>query len=512
MTNLLVLLTLCTGLVLGQVNTAEEGVENAFERLRASVGQADTEPKWGAALVQRAKTFARIGDWENGIEYLESYILMYPEDAEARLLLAECYFNWSGEDNRKRAEAQIHILEKLGETGFEMLLKGLHSDTHNVFYFCSEVFRKSKDRRAIDDLIRVVEEKPDEYAAELAVIALADIEKDRDEVDGRVARLLIAMLENAETRTDLKLAAARGLVSVPVREAVPTIKKELERAVKALSTLQHPDQRQEREHILEEAVYLVDAVVRTSPKGFDKHVRGALDDMTSEDMRDFLGQTYSERKRLSIETLGFLSSTVLDIVKTRPRTGMESLVRFVDNLAEEGFRGALLRPDVKEQLHELCEHPQRDVRLAVIGIVGKIRDEDALPILLPRLRASWLPPGTVRALPPHGSLRSPRVPVRVPTFGWGSDEPAYTWEAVKRVGSPRTADFLLEKLESEDIAWVYTAAALLMDIGEGRAIEPLKKRYSELAGGEGNQVRTVLKAIEGAYLELSGRPIPESDV
>ncbi len=83
---------------------------------------------------------------------------------------------------------------------------------------------------------------------------------------------------------------------------------------------------------------------------------------------------------------------------------------------------------------------------------------------------------------------------------------------MKAIGSPPTSEFLLEKLESDDLAWVYTASRLLEDIGEGRAIEPLKNRYAEIAEAADTRdelAMGVLGAIEKAYLTLSGRSITD---
>ena len=514
MTNILVLLTLCTSLVLGQVDELVSDTDMA------------------TALVERAKTFARIGDWENGIKYLESYILMRPEDAEARLLLAECYFNWPdkqtvGEQvvdkNQERGRTQIEILARLGDAGFEMLLKALGSSTSRVYSTCFSVLGAKRDRRAIDRLITVAREEPKKASS--VIHTLVDIERDRDRVDDRVVKLLISILEKPESAVRTRTAAAQAVASLRVREAAATLNKELNRVIAALPTSRERDDRD----LLREGVNLVDAVARTVPADLNKHVTPVLNKMEWKQRVDFFEAARDQMRHLGIETLAFLTKTALATVRADPaitslsypqraprvsRLGRNPVETFLLEMSSD-YPTVMLQGDIKELLHELCEHPQREVRLAVIGIVGKIRDEDALPILLPRVRASWMPRGS----PDHmfgaffRSSRGPTVGRRAGSrFGWGSMEPGKTWDAIKQIGSPRTSEFLLENLESDDMAWVYTAALLLMDIGEGRAIEPLKKMYSENSGTEDEKVKQVLDAIERAYTELSGRSLTEPDV
>jgi HEAT repeat protein len=516
MANFLVLLTLCTSLVLGQVD----------ELL------PDTD--MGAAVLERAKTYARIGDWENGIRFLEPYILAIPEDAEARLLLAECYFNWPDKQtlgtsvvdkNQERGKTQIGILAKLGDKGFEMLLRGLYSDTSWVFRACRDVLAEKKDRRAIDPLIKLATEEPNKASS--VINTLVSIERDREEVDHRVVKLLVSILEKPEDAvgTGAVAAAAQAVASLRVRQAAPSVNKELKRVIAVLPTAADQDTK----YLLRETVHLVDAVASTVPEDLDKHVTPVLNMMVRRQRVDLLEQARSVLRELNVETLEFLTKTALTMAKADPSIAwpadrspprLPQVVSYRDWGARWGspldrflfevstrHPAVMLEPRIKELLHELCDAPRAEVRLGILEIIGNIRDEDALPILFPKLRASWFETSVSH----YATLTGSRMLRGINEFGWVSEESVVAWRAVKAIGSPKTAEFLLEKLESQDMGWVYTAAALLMDIGEGRAIEPLKKRYSELSETEADQAKEVRQAIERAYRELSGRSITEPD-
>ena len=517
MANFLVLLTLCTSLVLGQV-------DELFP---------DTDMDMGAAVLARAKTFARIGDWENGIRFLEPYILARPEDAEARLLLAECYFNWPDKQtvgtsvvdkNQERGKTQIGILAKLGDKGFEMLLRGLYSDTSWVFRACRDVLAEKKDRRAIDPLIKLATEEPKKASS--VINTLVSIERDREQVDHRVAELSISILGDPESAIGTRTAAAQAVASLRVQEAAPLVEKALKRVIATVPTATDED----TEYLLREAVYLVDAVASTVPEDLDSQVTPALNMMVSRQRVELFEHARHVLRELDVETLEFLTKTALTMVKADPSIAWSAdrsrlrtrqavsarvwsarwgspLDRFLFEVSTR-HPAVMLEPSIKELLHELCDGPGAEVRFGILEIIGNIRDEDALPIVLPKLRASWFEEGVHHCvLPGNDYTAASRM------FGWASDESALAWGAVKAIGSPKTTEFLLDKLESDDMAWVYTAATLLMDIGEGRAIEPLKERFSELSGAEvDGQVKQVLMAIANAYLRLSGRPITEPDV
>jgi len=498
MTHLLMLLTVCTSLVVGQVP------------------ELPSEPDVTAALMERGKTFARIGDWENGLKYLEPYILAHPEDAEARLLLAECYFNWPDKRvvgdstvdlNRERGEVQIGILANLGDAGFEMLLKGLHSRTENLWEACSYVLREKRDRRAVEKLVKVIEQRARERLAAEALSLLVTIESDREQVDTRVAHAITSVLQRKEARPSLRTDAARAAATLRVKQAVPILKKELERIAAALPTADRGD----RSRGIGEMVCFIDAIARINPQDLEAHARPIVEGMAAAEVDDLFREILRVRPSHQ-ETLAFFSKTALRRVEADVGAYRGQARSFLMDTARD-VPGVLLRNDVKQHLHNLCDAPQREVRLGVIEILGNIRDEDALPILLPRLRAVALPVGQGSVIGFRG--RRFGRPQRIRTeqwFAWGSDEAAETWKAVQAIGSPRTSEFLLEKLESDDLAWVYTAARLLEVIGEGRAIEPLKKRYSEIserADTEDVLAEQVLESIEQAYLSLSGRPITE---
>ena len=492
--NALLLLTLCTSLVVGQVAPPGAGLEHA-------------------------KTFARIGDWENGIKFLEPHILYNPEDAEARLLLAECYYNWqdrrstgnsSVDMNQKRGKAQIRILGKLGDDGFKMLLKGLHSETRYVFYSCAEVLGEKRDRRALDDLIQVLKEEPDR--TENAMDALVWIERGRKDVDDRVVNLLTTVLEDSKSSSALRRTAAFGIATLDVPVSLPLLKKELGRVVEerteSTPTPRRPPLRPPYgRYDAEEAIYLVDAIVRRSAGQVDESVAGMLENMSS------LGFfSYAERNagQLSPETLAFLCGTGLNMIATtgQPRGGSQP-AGFLRDLAGS-FPDVFLDGETKKLLHDLCDSPNRDVRMFAIEIIEKIRDEDALPILLPKLRPSRLPQGQSGTFP-----RFYEGTVGLATgrfeYGWLNDDPVAIWRAVKKIDSPRTTTFLLEKLRSGDIEWVVTAATLLADFGEGNAVEPLKERYSAIAATEDETNKEARKIISDAYQLLSGRPITEPE-
>jgi HEAT repeat protein len=497
MTNALLLLTLCTSLVVGQVDVPAAGLEHA-------------------------KTFASIGDWENGIKFLEPHILQNPEDAEARLLLAECYYNWqdrrstgdsSVDMNRKRGEAQIRILGRLGDAGFKMLLKGLHSETRYVSTSCAEVLGEKQDRRALDDLIRVLKEEPDR--TENAMDALVRIERGRKDVDDRVVSLLTTVLEDSKSSSALRRTAAFGIATLDVPVPLALLKKELGRVIdEGTEPTRHPriPRPPHTRYDTEEAVYLVDAIVRRSAGKVDESVAGMLEGMSS------LGFFFHAERRvgdLSSETLVYLCRAALGMIGTDQARvapgsrGGSQPAGFLLGLAGS-FPDVFLDGETKKLLHDHCDSPNRDVRIFAIEIVEKIRDEDALPILLPKLRPSLLPEGQSGWFLSFYQGKVTHATGRF-AFAWLNDEPFEIVDAVKKIGSPRTTAFLLEKLRSEDMAWVVAAAMLLADIGEGSAVGPLKERYSAIAATEDQANKEARKAISGAYEVLSGRPITEPE-
>jgi hypothetical protein len=340
-----------------------------------------------------------------------------------------------------------------------------------------------------------------------------------------VAKLLISILENAESAVGTRTAAAQAVASLRVQEAAPVVKKALKRVIAIVPTATDRD----TEYLLWETVYLVDAVACTGPEDLDKHVTPVLNMMKPRQLVDLFEGARHRLLELNVETLEFLTKTALTMVKADPSIAWPSppspprppqvastrawsqrrgspLDGFLVEMSER-HPAVMLEPRIKELLHELCDAPRAEVRAGIFEIIGNIRDQDALPIVFPKLRASWSEDRSLHYMlsPAGGRVMAGRM------FGWATEESVAAWRAVKAIGSPQTTEFLLEKLRSDDIAWVYTAAALLMDIGEGRAIEPLKQRHSELAGTEDEQAKEVLEAIEHAYQELSGRTLTDSD-
>ena len=517
MRKLLVLL-LCACLITGSANAASLGLQNA-------------------------KTFARIGDWENGIKFLEHYILENPEDAEARLLLAECYYNWPdkqtvGEEvvnkNQERGRAQIRILGNLGEEGFQMLLKGIRSETGSVYSECFRMFRNKKDRRAIPELIRCAEDDTSQQWS--AIDTLVSIESDREEPDERVVELLMSMLDEQDDqyRYSSLAGAAKRLATLRVRQAVPKVKLAMADIAADLNQISSGD---ERVLMIEIFTSLANSLSQLTPKDIQTVLHEALAKMGRNATVEFFVAGYDEvrRSRLDTEMLGAMSIVFLGMVQQdsglwdmrTERFGQTAASRFLYEVIRR-FPEVLLEPEPKEILHELAESPHVTVRQGIVGILGAIRDEDALPILLPRLRASrvnegidwWSvlkiksprrPIGTRRLV--RSAASGPRgstfISVETPIFLWTTEETVQLWKSVKVIGSPKTSEYLLEQLESEDMGWVVTASYLLADSGEGSAIEVLKKRYSDLSGKEDDVTKDVLEAIAAAYQSLSGQPVAE---
>jgi tetratricopeptide (TPR) repeat protein len=485
--NALVLLALCTSLI--------------------------TAPMDASAGLENAKTFARIGDWENGIKYLEAYIIQNPTDAEARLLLAECYYNWPdkqtvGEEvvdkNRARGYAQIGILAKLGDDGLKMLLRGLRSESGAVFAMCCDVLKEDNERRAIGDLVEIARENA--ARRERAIATLVEMEKDREELDKRVPELLLSLLERPDTELPLRVSYAQGLASLHPPGQLSAMTKALEQVLKSLPKIQRRD---DENYLIEEALYLVDAILRASPGKKEESVSKVLNQMARRTLGKFFDRAEERHWQLGIETLSFLSVSALSIAEKDPGLFGEGPNRFLHDVAS-GYPNMLLDPKISKRLHDLCDSPQTYVRRIAERIIGRIGDESALPILHPKLQAAWFPSGAtpreVRVLP--GGDRAYHVNM----FAWANPDTETIWETVRTIDSPRTSEFLLEKLESDDMAWVYTATKLLWNMGEARALEPLKKRYSEISGPDaGDRERAVVNAIAAAYRALSGQPLDERE-
>jgi len=499
--NALVLLTLCTSLITGQVD-ASAGLENA-------------------------KIFARIGDWENGIKYLEAYIIQNPTDAEARLLLAECYWNWPDErtvgdrtvdKNKERAQAQIAILANLGDEGFQMLLQGLRSDTILVYRTCFMHIAETRDRRATDALIDIARDEANKAwtdKAPRAINALVGIERDREHVDQRVVELLTSILREPESDFQAVSEAAAGLARLQVHEAAPLLRKALDRVATALPAAPDTDRRTSDKVAIALTHSLIDAIAVLSHTDLEKHVTGVLGTMNRQQTAALFKRARGRPAHHT--TRVFLSKIGLNRVKADPDVWLTvgSIGRFASDMASRSPE-VLLETEVKGLLHELCESPRPEVRMGMYDLIGTIRDEDALPILLAKLWEAAL----VRSQPtPSGAPPRPTVMVRratrpgrpvPPSFLRDDPESHEIWLAVNAIASPSTTEFLLEQLTSDDTASVFAAARLLKDLGGRTAIEPLKKKYSEIADLDlGEYEQAVVGAIADAYKALSGRSLTE---
>jgi len=507
--------------------------------------------------LQNAKTFAEIGDWENGIKFLEAYILENPEDAEARLLLAECYFNWpdrqsvgetSTDKNLPRGQAQIQILGNLGDEGHDMLIKGLTSETHKVFYACCEVLTAKRDRRAVQVLMDIAEKEVreqyqpmgfvwrvgasgrrsyyglgsvrlanNEYSrVEHIIPALVNIELERDEVDPRIAQFLTSLLEIPDIPRYLARLATGGLTTLGVKEAVPSIQNVMQTIVSEL-----PAQAEGvRRNKLDELLFYFDAFVLLSPENGEQHARDLMTTLGYQTSAEMLYEL-----RDVTDTLAHMTNAALDLLDEYPgfwrmgntRFEMVEYLQGVHNVAPD----VLERNEIKQRLLGLCDAPHPNIREGIVILYRVIGYEDAIPVLLPRLCAErsatgfLIPSGEGVGRPPERIVRmrdgeQVTTAVELEHFVWQSKEQARIWYEMKQIGSPRTADFLLDKLQSDDLAWVYTAARLLEDIGEGRAIELLRKRYTELVGKEDDVTKNVVSALKSAYKTLSGQTIDGS--
>jgi len=421
-------------------------------------------------LIQNAKTFAEIGDWENGLKLLEQYILRHPKDAEARLLLAECYYNWpdkqtQGEKvvdlNQDRGKAQIQVLSKLGDEGFEMLLKGLDSKTRDVHKECMYVLERKKDRRAIDALIRLAKEDRDR--AEKAVYTMFKIESGRGSTDQRVSDFLISVL--ADTEPEYSLAVRRRAVhaigALEVRDALPTIKGELQRVLREVP--RSADRMPTRRLAAEEIVYIMDIIGRSSTAELEKELANVLRGIGAS---DFFAAAAKGAYAVSRRTLAHFSRAALEIVKADPgvawnRQAPHDVEHFLEYMASY-YPGVLLERGNKKRLHELLASPlPKDVRVGLAEIAAEIRDEGALPALFGKLN-------------PY-SADHQRV------YGqWEGDGSREVWQAAEAISGEKALSFLVEKLRSDDMAWVAMAANLLKDRGDRKAAEALKERYLEL--------------------------------
>jgi hypothetical protein len=428
-------------------------------------GQVFAEPDT-SELILNAKTFAEIGDWENGLKLLEQYILQHPKDAEARLLLAESYFNWPDKQtqgervvdlNKERGRAQMRILGKLGEEGFAMLLKGLSSETPDVLYECRDVLEEKRDRRAIDALIRLARERPER--TDLSIYVLSMIEEGREKVDKRVVDFLIARLEDQGSEVELKYAAARALALLSVREAVPAAKKELHRIAGG-----EVGTRDEEQDLAREAIFIVDLMARTSPSGFAEEVDKVLNRFG---VGVFFDVAREQARELSKGGLVHLAGAALDLIKADPgiawtaRKPRSNVDRFLMQVADV-FPGVLLEEGNKKRLHALLGSPlPKEVREGLASIAAEIGDKEALPVLFAKLN-------------PY-SADPKRVYVQ-----WEKDGSREVWQAAEAISGEKALAFLLEKLKSDDMAWVAMAASLLKDRGDRKAAETLKERYLEL--------------------------------
>jgi HEAT repeat protein len=264
--------------------------------------------------------------------------------------------------------------------------------------------------------------------------------------------------------------------------------------------------------LFQEVIYILDYITDTSPSELDKWLADIAPKLTRGNADLFFGA--ARDSDANAKTLAALSKAALTMLKGDASIDWSDsgIGGFLVDMAKRN-PDILLQPDMKRQLHELCGSPAEEVRMGVIDVLGTIRDEEALPILLPKLQGGSPRPGrpgggTTRLM--IGDSFQPSVGPGEPFF-WLSREPRCAWQAVKSISGPRTTEFLLEKLQSDDMSWVYTAATLLPSLKDDRAIAPLKKRYSELSASQDDIVRQVVSRIAYAYESLSGRLITEPE-
>jgi len=419
------------------------------------------------ALIENAKTFAEIGDWENGLKLLEQYILRHPKDAEARLLLAECYFNWPDKQtqgervvdlNQQRGKAQIEVLGKLGDDGFTMLLRGTRSDTYRVHNYSAYELERMKDRRAIDPLIALAREMPDRAAR--SINALARIDEGRETADKGIVEFLVSLLRNEGTEQDVRVVTVSALARLRAAEALPAVKSEIERILAEIPDYTG-DSRWEAQR---EALYAVDFMSRISaPK-----VSEVLDEaVTSVGKFAFFDVAEREAGELAISTRVLLTAQALDMVKADPgiawnrnRKVPRHVEYFLEMMASDS-PGALLEERNRKCLHELLDSPlPADVRVGLARLAAEIRDEEALPFLFAKL--------------------SPRLDVRAARASWVADGSSSVWEAAQKISGEKALAFLVEKLKSDDMAWVAMSATLLKERGDRKAAEALAERYREI--------------------------------
>jgi len=417
------------------------------------------------ALIENAKTFAEIGDWENGLKLLEQYILRHPKDAEARLLLAECYYNWPDKQtqgervvdlNQERGRAQIRVLGKLGDDGLDMLVRGLRSNTHSVYLHCLYELERNKDRRAIGSLIELGKEKPDR--AGKAIYALASIEEGRETMDKQVVDFLVSLLANGKTDFYVRAEAVRALAILNARESLPVVSRELQRVTAEIPSLPSG----EAGEAAREGLYALDLMSRASAPDFHEALKGLIAKVGK---FAFFATAYQASSDLATSTRVLLTAKALDMIKADPgvawnRRGPRDVERFLEEMASD-YPGVLLEDDNRKRLHELLDSPLPvDVRVGLARLAGEIRDEDALPFLFAKL--------------------SPRLDVKSGRSSWADDGSSFVWKAAQKISGEKALAFLVEKLKSDDMAWVAMAATLLRDRGDRKAAEALKQRYHEL--------------------------------
>ncbi len=417
------------------------------------------------ALIENAKTFAEIGDWENGLKLLEQYILRHPEDAEARLLLAECYFNWPDKQtqgervvdlNQERGRAQIRVLGKLGDDGLDMLVRGLRSNTHSVYLHCLYELERNKDRRAIGSLIELGKEMPDR--AGKAIYALASIEEGRETMDKQVVDFLVSLLANGKTDFYVRAEAVRALAILNARESLPVVSRELQRVTAEIPSLPSG----EAGEATREGLYALDLMSRASAPDFHEALKGLIAKVGK---FAFFATAYQASSDLATSTRVLLTAKALDMIKADPgvawnRRGPRDVERFLEEMASD-YPGVLLEEENRKRLHELLDSPLPvDVRVGLARSVAEIRDEEALPFLFAKL--------------------SPRLDVRSARASWVADGSSSVWEAAQKISGEKALAFLLEKLKSDDMAWVAVSATLLKDRGDRKAAEALAERYREI--------------------------------
>jgi len=396
--------------------------------------------------------------------------------------------------NQQRGRAQIEILGRLGDEGFDMLLKGLRSETFSVYYACLNELQRKKDRGAIDPLIALAREFPDRAAQSIS--AIARLEEGRETVDKRVVEFLASLLEKRDTPQHVRAESVSALASLNAAEALPTVEKELDRILEEMP--EYPDDTRRLAAV--EALYAIDLMTRAGASKLDEMLNEVMSRMGEFDV--FVTARELARQ-LDVGTLTELAERALEMIKAEPThawkqqgPGRQDDVYFLQHMASS-FPNVLLEEGNRKRLHELLDSQLTwDQRLGLAEIARKIRDEETIPFLLKDLNPfrtqSW------------------------DDFALSPNQAYDVFNAVWLISPERGQAFLLEKLKSEEMAWVGTAAELLGTRGDRKAAEALAERYREIksrvdaeASEEGTQPpapeQAVMEVIRSAYRELTGK-------